>query len=187
MQAGLLCTASRDYGPEAAAETVEFFLKNMDSFIGIDLAGNEVQFPCRLFAQAFAPARQVGAKITIHAGEASGPDNVWEAIDLLGARRIGHGVKSIEDANLLKYLKENSICLEICPTSNWLTQSTPRLEQHPLPQLLRQGVPVCVNTDDPGIFGYTLPSELAICREKLGMTEDEIQQCIQNGSQFSFL
>lgn len=187
LKAGLICIASRDYGVDQVAHTVEFFLKNRDSFVGLDLAGNEVGFPCPLFQEAFAPAIQANAKITVHAGEATGPESVWEAIEFLGARRIGHGVTSEKDPKLLEYLKKNSICLELCPTSNWLTQATPHLAQHPLPSLLRQGVPVCLNSDDPGIFGISLPSEMQVCREQLGMTEEEILACHRNGNQFSFL
>ena len=91
MNAGLICIASRDYGPENVDKTIEFFLKNSNQFIGLDLAGNEANYPCRLFEASFKKAQQIGAKITIHAGEASGPENIWEAIELLGANRIGHG------------------------------------------------------------------------------------------------
>ncbi len=187
INAGLICIASRDYGVEKVDEGVEFFLKNFESFVGLDLAGNENQFPCRLFESSFKKAIQKNAKITIHAGEASGPENIWEAIELLGAVRIGHGISSMQDPVLLKYLAEKQICLEMCPTSNWLTSAVPSIAEHPLPQILRAGIPVCINTDDPGIFGVSLTHEIQVCRGKMGMNLAEIQKCHEHASQSSFL
>ncbi len=187
MKAGMICIASRDYGAEMAHQTVQFFLANPDLFIGVDLAGPELDFPTRQFEQAFAPAKNAGKRITIHAGEAGGPDQVWEAIENLGAQRIGHGVHSIEDASLLKKLREDKICLEICPTSNWLTQCVPSLEEHPLPKLIRAGVPVAISTDDPGVFPVTLPSEIELCRSRMKLTDAEIESCLRAADRSSFL
>jgi len=187
VQTGMLCIASRDYGVDSAAETVEFFVKNRDRFIGIDLAGNEEDFPCRLFERAFKPVRDKDLRITVHAGEATGPDNVWEAIEYLGAQRIGHGINSLKDASLVERLKRDSICLEMCPTSNWLTRCVPSLEEHPLPKALRAGIPVCINTDDPGVFAVTLRDEIKICRERMGMSDAEIQACFAHAEKASFL
>ncbi len=187
MRAGLICIASRDYGPDAVAETVDFFLKHQERFVGLDLAGNEMGFPCALFKSSFLKARDRGAKITVHAGEATGPENVWEAIELLGARRIGHGIHSIADSELIAHLARESICLEMCPTSNWLTQATPSFEEHPLPKLLRAGVPVCINTDDPAVFGVGLDDEIRICRTRMGLTEAEIGSCFEHAARASFL
>lgn len=187
LKVGLLCIASRDYGPEAVDEVVEFYLKNRDSFIGIDLAGNEVGFPCHLFKNSFQKAVQQGAAITVHAGEATGPENIWEAIELLGARRIGHGISAIQDPQLMRYLANQGICLEMCPTSNWITQAVPDLKAHPLPQVLRAGVPVCINTDDPAIFGVKLSEELEICWKMMEMTSVEIQRCFKHARKSTFL
>ena len=187
MKAGLICIASRNLGAESVARTIEFFLNNQSSFIGLDLAGNEGDFPCRLFQPQFKMAIQSNAKITIHAGEGAGPENIWEAIELLGARRIGHGVSSIKDPKLMEFLNKNSICLEMCPTSNWLTSAVAEFKEHPLPLLLRAGVPVSINTDDPAVFGVTLPDEIRLCREKLGMSESEIDQCMGHAKKASFL
>ncbi|MGK5090373.1 adenosine deaminase [Bdellovibrionota bacterium FG-2] len=187
MQWGLICIATRDYGVDSVDESVEFFLRNRLRFVGCDLAGNENQFPCRLFEGSFRKARAQGAKITIHAGEAVGPENIWEAIELLGATRIGHGIAAIRDPKLLEHLRKHEICLEVCPTSNWLTKCVPSLEAHPLPALLRAGVPVCVNTDDPGIFGKTLLQEIEVCKTRLGMSEGEIEKCFEFAARASFL
>lgn len=187
IKAGLICIASRNYGPSSAEQTVEFFIKNKNRFIGLDLAGDEANYSSDLFAGTFQNALQNGAKITIHAGEASGPESVWKAIEQLGAKRIGHGIRSIEDPVLVQHLVKNQICLEVCPTSNWLTHVVNRIEDHPLPLLLRSGVPVCINTDDPAVFGVTLPHEVRISKEKMGLTDLEIKKTFEFATQFSFL
>ncbi len=185
--AGLICIVSRDYGVEAAEETVDFFLKNEGRFIGLDLAGNEIGFPNRMFEGAFARAKHAGARITIHSGEALGPETIWSAIEGLGARRIGHGIAAVRDAELMAKLRSDDICLEVCPTSNWLTQVVPSLEAHPLPQLLRAGVPVCINTDDPTLFGNNLPHEIDISKRFLRLTDAEVSLCFEHARRASFL
>ncbi len=187
-RAGMICIASRDYGQEAAARTVEFYLKNRSRLIGLDLAGNENQFPCRMFEEAFGPAKaEPSARITVHAGEGSGPENIWQAVELLGARRIGHGIAFEQDPKLAPFLAEKGICLEMCPTSNWLTQAIPSLEQHPLPRALRAGIPVCINTDDPGVFGVSLRDEMEICHTRMGMTQAELEACQAHAARASFI
>jgi adenosine deaminase len=187
MRAGMLCIASRDLGPDTVNRTVEFFLKHSDRFRGLDLAGPEEGFPARDFASSFQKAQDEGARITVHAGEGSGPENIWDAIESLGARRIGHGIAAIQDRELMDRLAKDAICLENCPTSNWLTQCVTDLRDHPLPKFLRAGVPVCINTDDPGIFGVTLPGEVEICRQQMGMSEAEIEACFEHARRASFL
>jgi adenosine deaminase len=187
IRAGLICIASRDFGADEVLRTVEFYLAHKPRFIGIDLAGNEIDYPCRIFESAFKTLAAHDVRITVHAGEASGPENIWEAIELLGAQRIGHGIACVRDPVLMAYLKTNKICLEMCPTSNWLVNAVPSLEAHPLPMVLRAGIPVCINTDDPGIFGVTLPEEIEICRTRLGMSENEIQLCEKHAMEASFL
>jgi adenosine deaminase len=187
MKAGLICIASRDYGVASAEKTVDFFLKNQKRFIGLDLAGNENEFPCHLFEKPFQKAIRDGAAITVHAGEAAGPENIWEAVELLGARRIGHGIRCVDDPKLMTFLAERKICLEMCPTSNWLTQTVKQLQSHPLPRVLRAGIPVCINTDDPAVFGVTLQSEMEVCRTLMGMTDSELSLCTTHAAQASFL
>jgi adenosine deaminase len=187
MRVGLICIATREHEIDSAHKTVEFFLKNKSRMIGLDLAGDEAKYPCRLFESAFKKAIHQNSKITIHAGEASGPESIWEAIEFLGARRIGHGVSCWKDAQLLNYLSKEKICLEICPTSNWITQAVPSLAKHPLPEILRSGVPISINTDDPGIFGVSLHHETQICREQMGLTLAEIEKCQLSATEASFL
>lgn len=187
MRAGLICIASRDYGADAVDQVVDFYLQNKTRFIGMDLAGNEAQFPCRMFEASFKKIMTAGGRITIHAGEASGPENIWEAIELLGATRIGHGISAIQDPELMTQLRDRKICLEMCPTSNWLTQSVASFVEHPLPKVLRAGIPVSINTDDPTVFGTTLPIEIDLCLKKMGMTEAEVLLCQDHAFQSRFL
>lgn len=187
MKAGLICTGSRDLGLDEVARTVEFFIQHQERFIAVDLAGPEVGYPCRLYEDIFRPVRKLGLNITIHAGEATGPENVWEAVELLGAKRIGHGLHSIEDPQLMKSLAERQICLEVCPSSNWITQSTKRLEDHPLPQMIAAGVPVSINTDDPGIFAVTLGGEVEVCRKNIGLSDEDIKNCFVAAHKHTFL
>ncbi|MCO4748013.1 MAG: adenosine deaminase [Proteobacteria bacterium] len=186
---GLICITTRDYGPEEAAKVADFYLDNLDAFVGFDLAGNEVGFPCRVFEQPLqrllrSDDRRVN--VTVHAGEAAGADNVWEAIELLGAKRIGHGLRSIDDPKLMELLRERDICLEICPTSNWICRCIDVLEAHPIKRLIEAGVPVSINTDDPGLFGNTLADEFAICREVIGMSEAQMQTCFASAHRARF-
>lgn len=187
MKVGLICIATRDYGVESVDQIVDFFIKNQKHFIGIDLAGNEAQFPCHLFENSFKKVKKASGRVTIHAGEDSGPENVWEAIELMGAHRIGHGIASIKDPQLIQTLISRKICLEMCPTSNWLTHAVTDLKNHPLPQVLRAGVQVCINTDDPTIFGVSLKSEIELCRSKMLMTHEELMLCQTHARTASFL
>lgn len=187
LQAGLICIATREFGMDLVERTIEFFLDYQSHFIALDLAGSEQGHPCKQYENAFREPIRRGAAITVHAGEATGPENIWEAIEYLGAQRIGHGIACVQDPALMRKLAERRICLEICPTSNWLTGAVPSLAKHPLPQILRAGVPVSVNTDDPAVFGVTLPLELENCRKYMGLSEDEITACLRHAESSSFL
>lgn len=187
MKVGLLLIGVRDFGPEQVDKAVDFYLNHSESFAGFDLAGNEDRYPCREFESSFRRLQLHNVPITVHAGEASGPESMWEAIELLGAKRIGHGIACVKDPVLMAHLSKHQICLENCPTSNWLTGAVKTLEEHPLPRILRAGVPVSINTDDPSIFGITLPHEIQVCQDKLGMTPDEISQCFAYANQHTFV
>ncbi len=186
LQAGLICIGVRDFSVEEVARAAEFYLRNRSRLLAFDLAGNEDRNSPKTYESIFRKLRAAGAKFTVHAGEGAGADNVWEAIDLLGAKRIGHGIRSIEDPQLVEELARRGVCLEMCPTSNWLTQCVKDLSQHPLPRILRAGVPVSINTDDPGIFDCTVPGEVELCRKRMGLTEDEVKKCFEHAYLNSF-
>jgi len=141
---------------------VDFFLKHKEDFVALDLANDEIKYPADPFIPLFARARQEGLAITIHAGETNlpqAPANVRQAVEMLGAKRIGHGVMSIKDESVLALLRERQVILEVCPRSNIMIGLFPTLEKHPIAALRRVGVLVTVSTDDPGIFGHSLNEE----------------------------
>ncbi|MBC7385439.1 MAG: hypothetical protein H7301_04640 [Cryobacterium sp.] len=187
LSVGLICIGSRDLGIDSIAESVDFFLKHQTRFIGMDLAGDEAEYPNRLYGEIMKPVVQAGASITIHAGEASGPDSVWAAIEYLGATRIGHGIRSIEDSQLLTVLRDRQIFLENCPISNRVTSAWLDYATHPFKTFLDFGIPVSLNTDDPGIFGNTLNDEIGIAREVMGVSDANIRKSFHLARKHSFL
>ena len=138
------------------------------------------------FADAFKRAAQDGLRRTVHAGESSGPEGVWDAIDLLGADRIDHGVRAIEDAALVDVLAERGIPLGICPTSNVVLGVVPSIAAHPIETLRAAGVRVSLNTDDPALLGASLVGEYALCREAFGWSEETIRAVARTSIEASF-
>lgn len=187
IRTGLICIVSRDFGVDMAHQTVDFAVENKDAFVAVDLAGNEENFPCKMFVDSFRKASNAGIPVTIHAGEGAGAENIWEAIDLLGARRIGHGIRAIGDVELMHRLAKDKILLETCPTSNFITRTISDFQSHPLPRFLHAGIPVSINTDDPGIFGVTLGEEYERCRKILGLNDGELKKINEYADQYSFI
>lgn len=172
-----ILTISRDYGLELATTTVNHAAAlEQGFFYGLDIAGNEVVNSARPFADLFALAKKSGLKLTIHAGEAGGPDNVMQAVVDFAADRIGHGVRSIEDSRVMAELRNRNILLELCLTSNVHTGVIPSIEDHPIRKLMDFGVPVSINTDDPAISATTLSREYVEAVARLGFTEAELRQ-----------
>ena len=137
--------------------------------ISFGLGGPEIGVLRGQFAAHFDAARAAGLHSVPHAGESTGPETIWDAIHLLKAERIGHGIAAVHDPALLAYLAEHEITLEVCPTSNVCTRSVPTLAEHPLAQLVAAGVPVTINSDDPPMFSTTLNREYAVAAELLGL------------------
>jgi adenosine deaminase len=165
-----------------AIEAVEKGLAN-----GIDLSGDETRYPVSYFRDAFNRAFSAGLNITIHAGEWAGPESVWAAIRSLHAQRIGHGVRSIEDSELIEYLRQEEIPLEVCPTSNVCTEVYASLEEHPIRRLFDAGIRVTVNSDDPPLFGTDTDREYALLESIYGFTPEEIAEVTLNGVDVAFL
>jgi adenosine deaminase len=178
---------SRSYGPEVCLQELEALLDNRDGLVALDLAGDEKRFPAGLFIQHFQRSRDAGLRTTIHAGEADGPRSVWSAIRDLGAERIGHGIRSIEDPELVAYLAEQQIGLEVCLSSNLHTSTVPSLAQHPARALLQAGVLLNLNTDDPGISGIDLPGEYNSAAVAAGLSEDMVRRTQAAGLKMAFL
>lgn len=138
------------------------------------------------FADAFKRAADDGLRRTVHAGESSGPQGVWDAIDLLGADRIDHGVRAIDDAALVQVLAERGIPLGICPTSNVVLGVYPSIDAHPVDKLRAAGVRVSLNTDDPALLGASLVGEYALCRETFAWTDETIRAVARTSIEASF-
>ena len=136
--------------------------------VGIGLGGPEVDYPPSLYEPSFRRAKAAGLLSLPHAGETTGADSVWQALDLLGADRIGHGVRCLEDPRLVDHLAATGVPLEVCITSNVLLGVATSVEEHPIRRLREAGVRLSVNTDDPGYFSTTLTDELALAADLLG-------------------
>ena len=155
--------------------------------IGMDLAGNEAEFKSEPFYGVFKEARQAGLRITIHAGEWGPAANVREAIEELGAERIGHGVRVLEDDYVTQLAKERGTAFEVCVTSNFQSGVVPTLESHPLVRMLECGLNVTVNTDDPSISLITLSHEYHVACDDLGVPMNTLKQRIVAAAQAAFL
>ena len=178
----ILCCMRGSDNHEANLETVRVASRYVGKGVcAVDLAGAEALFPTENFEDFFALARELGVPYTIHAGEASGPESVYTALRF-GTKRLGHGVRSIEDTALVERLAAEGVALELCPTSNLNTSIFEKIEDYPLRALMAAGVKVTVNTDNMMVSGVTLASEL----EKLGLTRDEMKILAKNAAEASF-
>lgn len=160
MEVRLILCSLRHFSESQSLETVQLVrdFKNTN-VVGFDLAADEAGYPIDEHKSAFEFARENGIPCTCHAGEACGPKNVWEAIDELHVRRIGHGVRSYEDSTLMDYLKEKDIHLEVCPTSNIKTGIYPKLAHHNIDKIYKSGVSLSVNTDGRSLSNVSLLDE----------------------------
>lgn len=187
---GLICIIQRILPVKDAEAVTDFAIAHKGTFVGLDLADNEVGFDSKPFAPFFLRAREAGLGITVHCGEAAVPNApryVREAIEILGATRIGHGVQIYRDREVMKFVRDRGIVLELCPTSNYLTQAVPRLEEHPFPQLMDFGILTTINTDDPGIFNIDLNHEYEVLQSQLGLGDVQLQACVDIAAQASFV
>ncbi|WP_375295997.1 adenosine deaminase [Saccharothrix sp.] len=176
-------TWDRDFGVTSARYAVDH---RPPGTVAFGLGGGESDAPRRAFREAFAMARDAGLRSVPHAGETTGPDQIWEALRDLGAERIGHGTAAVRDPELLAHLRDNGIVLEVCPTSNLRTAAVGRIEDHPLPRLLEAGVPVTIATDDPGMFHTDLNAEYLLCHERFGLGRSELADLARAGVHASF-
>lgn len=151
------------------------------------LGGPEKGNPPEKFRTAFEKVRKKGIPCILHAGETQGPDSVWQAIEIAGSQRIGHGVRSLEDPKLVDHLRETQTPLEVCPTSNICLKLYPSLAEHSLPRLLAQGLYVTINSDDPPMFNTTLTNEFMQLQEQFGWDTDLIERLSFNALNASLL
>jgi adenosine deaminase len=168
----LICDLTRNFGVERAFETARIAVALAEAdlgVIGIGLGGDEANFPPALYRDPFAFARAHGLRAVAHAGEAAGAESVRDAVEILGAERIGHGVRALEDAAVVDLLVRRRIPLELCPTSNRLTGVVPPAAPHPIAELDARGVICVVDADDPALFSTSLEAEYRIVAEACGV------------------
>jgi adenosine deaminase len=186
--------AARQFGVDAAMEVVESANRcHSKAIVAFGIGGDELSFSTKEFRRVYDRAAQLGLHRLMHAGEVGGPEKIREAIELLGAERIGHGIAAINDVELMDLLAERKIPLEICPASNLRTGALARqlrrenatIEDHPLPKFLRHGIPVVLSTDDPAMFHTTLDEEYANSA-RMGLQEDELARVVEMGFEYTF-
>ena len=187
VRVNLIGILSRTYGPDAARRELDALLSQCDHIIALDLAGDEANFPAEWFEEHFRRARDAGWHITVHAGESAGPESVWNAIRRLGAERLGHAIRAVEDPALLDYLARHRIGIESCLTSNVQTSCVPTYAAHPIKTFLERGLLASLNTDDPGISAITLPHEYEVAAPAAGLSPEQIRQAQVNGLEAAFL
>ncbi len=172
----------------AAEETLDIALtERPDGLVSFGLGGPEIGVPRPPFQPYFDRARAAGLHSVPHAGETTGAQTVWDALEYLGAERIGHGIAAATDSRLMAHLAEHQITLEVCPTSNVRTRSVASLDEHPLPTLVAAGVPVTINSDDPPMFGTTLEEEYAVAARLLDLDESGVADLARSAVRAAFL
>ncbi len=183
----LLGIISRTYGVDIAHKELDALLAFKENIVGLDLAGDEANYPPELFIPHFKKARDAGWGITVHAGESAGPESVWHAIQELGASRIGHAVTIMDDQALIDTMREKGIGIEANLTSNVHTNTVPSYEAHPLKAQLDLGLLATINTDDPGISPVTLRYEFEVAAVKAGLTPEDTRKAQDNALKVAFL
>lgn len=185
--ANLIGIISRTYGAGIGQKELDALLTQRDHIVALDLAGDEINYPGEMFVSHFRQGRDAGWKVTVHAGEATGAESIWQAIHGLGATRIGHGMRAVEDAKLLDYLVKHEIGLEVSLTSNLQTSVVPNYAAHPLRQLVAHGVKATINSDDPGISAIDLAHEYNVAAPQAGLTTAQIHQLQRNAFEIAFM
>jgi adenosine deaminase len=203
---GWVCTAAREASRACGItarlivsmnrhESVEFGEQALDAalahgsngVVGVDLAGQESGFPATLFRPIFLKARAAGLGVTVHAGEWEGAYSVWDAVGNLGADRVGHGIRCLEDAGIVRVLIERGVPLEVCPTSNCDTGVVADAAAHPLAAMTAAGLRTTINTDDPLISNITLSDEMTRAVTQGGMTFDDVKDATLRAAGAAFL
>ena len=178
--------AIRQFGPEHAMEVARIAAKYVgDGAISFGIGGDEVGGPALALRDAFTYARDAGLRLTAHAGETDGPESIRAALEI-GAERIGHGIRAVDDADLMRRLREEQIPLEVCITSNVKTGAVASLDAHPVRRLYDAGVPITLNTDDPGVFETDLAWEFGLARDVFGFSEAELAGVAALAEKFRF-
>jgi adenosine deaminase/aminodeoxyfutalosine deaminase len=177
--------AVRQFGPDKGLRVAELAVERKDEgVVAFGIGGDEERGPADWFADIFGFVKRNGLAVVPHAGETAGPESVWAAIRL-GASRIGHGIRAVEDPELMRYLHEHNIPLEVCISSNVCTGVVTSVMEHPLRRLYEAGVPVVLSTDDPGLFATDISREYRLAAEELGFTQTELSELAGNSFRYS--
>lgn len=187
ISSGLILCFLRHLPATAAMETLDAALSYRDRLLGVGLDSSELGHPPSHFADVFDHARAAGLRVVAHAGEEGPPEYVWEAIDVLGASRVDHGVRAIEDRALVERLARDRIPLTVCPLSNVRLGVFERLEDHVLGRLLDAGVVVTINSDDPAYFGGYIGENYAQVQSALDLTDETMTTLACNSFEASFI
>jgi adenosine deaminase len=184
----LIADLVRNFGPQNELRTLKEINEVKDyGIIGIGIGGPEKEYPPELFTGIYDEARKLGFRTTAHAGEGAGPESIWSAVRHLKPERIGHGTRAAEDEDLVRYLGQNKIPVELCILSNLRTKVIGSVEEHPVRKFIDMGIPVSINTDDPKMFGNSLVMEYQALHDVFGYTNREIFRIILNSIDTTWL
>lgn len=187
VRVGLILCCLRHEDAQSSLAIARLAIANADIVCGLDLAGDEARYAGAPHRAAFELARSAGLRRTVHAGEAAGAESIREAIEVLGAERIGHGVRIEESPDLIEYVHEQGITLEMCPLSNYQTRAVSSLATHPINGLLRKNVRVTVSTDGRTVSLTTVTSEFERLEKLFGWGFDEFSRCQENAANGAFI
>lgn len=188
VQAGIILCTLRHFDEKQSLETVKLVEQfRGTNVVGFDIAADEAGFPIDQHVTAFAYAKEKGLNVTAHAGEAKGAESVWETLQHFHPKRIGHGVRSVEDSKLMEHLKAAKIHLEVCPTSNVQTNVVGKMEDHPADQIYRSGVSMSVNTDARTISDTTLAKEYEILQNHFDWGKAHFLRCNLEAIEHAFI
>jgi aminodeoxyfutalosine deaminase len=179
--------AVRHFGPEAAAQVFDLAARLRDrNVVAVGLGGDEARGPAEWFRDLYKKASDNGLRLTAHAGETTGPESVWGALNI-GAERIGHGLSAERDPELLEVMAEKQVPVELCISSNLRTGACPELQQHPVRKFFDQGLMITLNTDDPAMFQTSLNREYEIAQQEFSFSEEHLRELARNSMEASFL
>jgi aminodeoxyfutalosine deaminase len=179
--------AVRHFGPEAAGEVFDLAARLRDrNVVGIGIGGDEARGPAEWFRDLYKKAADNGLRLTAHAGETTGSESVWGALNI-GAERIGHGLAAAHDRELLEIMAEKQVPVEICITSNLRTGACVSMQEHPVRKFFDNGVMITLNTDDPAMFQTTLNREYEIAKQEFNFSEEHLRELARNSIEASFL